>query len=258
MNSGEPLRPWYQGLKHLEPHLKRGTAILTYHKIGARPTGTLRPEFYVSTKQFKKQMQELTAGNIRVLSLADSLAPPASNEHRLVLTFDDGYRNVLREALPVLKEFGIQAMHYLVPGHIGGFNDWDAQNGEAREPLMSEGEIREWIAAGQQIGSHTVTHAWLTRLSVAEARREIFESKRMLEDRFGIGVDHFCYPYGDWNTTVRELVLEAGYKSATTIDAGVNGLDQDPLTLKRLLVFPPLATRWRLLKLALKNWMRGQ
>ena len=80
-----------------------------------------------------------------------------------------------------------------------------------------------------------MTHVHLTRVSAAQARAEIFDSKKKLEDLAGQGVDHFCYPYGDHNPAVRDLVAEAGYVTATTTDPGLNGLDADPLLLRRYL-----------------------
>jgi peptidoglycan/xylan/chitin deacetylase (PgdA/CDA1 family) len=106
-------------------------------------------------------------------------------------------------------------------------------SGEAPEPLMDAGQVREWLAAGHQIGSHTLTHPWLTRLSPAAAREEIFASKKRLEDAFGVPVGHFCYPYGDWNPAVRDLVAEAGYRAACTTEPGLNTSGTDAFALRR-------------------------
>jgi peptidoglycan/xylan/chitin deacetylase (PgdA/CDA1 family) len=98
---------------------------------------------------------------------------------------------------------------------------------------MDEAAVREWLSAGQKIGSHTKTHPWLTHISVAEAREEIRGSKKSLEDKFGVAIDHFCYPYGDWNESVRDLVVEAGYKTACTTTSGVNTPADSSFELKR-------------------------
>ena len=123
----------------------------------------------------------------------------------------------------------------LVPGHIGKFNEWDVKLGEAREPLMSAGQVREWLAAGHEIGAHTMSHPFLTRVSFREAREEIFASKKKLEDVFGVAIRHFAYPYGDWNEPVRDLVREAGYVTACTTEFGLNTTDTHPLALKRIM-----------------------
>ena len=118
---------------------------------------------------------------------------------------------------------------------IGGRNEWEIQEGEARQSLMNETQVKEWLAAGHEIGSHTLTHPFLTRLSLVKAREEICASKKKLEDRFGRPIRHFCYPYGDWNLAVRDLVIAAGYGTACTTEFGVNTKATPPFELKRVL-----------------------
>jgi len=113
--------------------------------------------------------------------------------------------------------------------------------------------VREWISAGHEIGSHSLTHPFLTRLTVEKAREEISASKKKLEDLFGKPIEHFCYPYGDWNETVRDLAQEAGYKTACTTDTGINGAEDSPFTLKRFTARYPS----RNLK-ALCQWLRAR
>jgi peptidoglycan/xylan/chitin deacetylase (PgdA/CDA1 family) len=160
----------------------------------------------------------------------------------VALTFDDGFRNVLQNALAPLARGGWRALQFLVPNCIGRLNEWDLRDGEAPEVLMDAAEVREWLGAGHAIGSHSLTHARLTRLTQRDAREEIFASKKKLEDTFGVAVEHFCYPYGDWNEAVRELVLEAGYRTACTTEFGVNTPATPPLTLHRITVRHPTRT----------------
>ncbi len=98
---------------------------------------------------------------------------------------------------------------------------------------MDAGQVREWQSAGHEIGSHTRTHPFLTQLPPDQAREEITSSRKELEDLFGRPILHFCYPYGDWNERVRDLVAEAGYKTACTTDPGINRPGVSPLALKR-------------------------
>jgi peptidoglycan/xylan/chitin deacetylase (PgdA/CDA1 family) len=117
---------------------------------------------------------------------------------------------------------------------MGGQNNWEQAEGEAPAPLMDAAQVREWLARGHEIGSHTLTHPWLTRLPPAQAREEIAASKKKLEDCFGRAVEHFCYPYGDWNASVREWVAEAGYRTACTTEPGINTTETDRLGLRRI------------------------
>ena len=88
---------------------------------------------------------------------------------------------------------------------------------------MDDAQIRDWLAAGHEIGAHTLTHPAPDRPAARTGcSAEIFDGKRSLEDRFGIPIRHFCYPYGDHDEAVRDLVAEAGYASAPTVEFGCN------------------------------------
>jgi peptidoglycan/xylan/chitin deacetylase (PgdA/CDA1 family) len=160
--------------------------------------------------------------------LPASLPPP-----RIIITFDDGFQNSLDFGIGPLAENNFRAIQFLVADRLGGQNEWDLAEGEAAAALMDEAQVREWLAAGHEIGSHTLTHARLTRLPAAAAREEIGASRKKLEDRFGVPIQHFCYPYGDWNESVRDLVRAAGYQTACTTVPGVNSPEDSPFALKR-------------------------
>jgi peptidoglycan/xylan/chitin deacetylase (PgdA/CDA1 family) len=141
---------------------------------------------------------------------------------------------VLRHGLEPLAENGFRAIQFLVAGFLGRRSEWQAQYGEVLEPLMDASQVREWLAAGHEIGAHTLTHPWLTRVSELEAREEIRGSRLRLEDLFGVPVRHFCYPYGDWNPAVRDLVQEAGFATACTVEFGVNAAATPHFELRRV------------------------
>jgi len=100
---------------------------------------------------------------------------------------------------------------------------------------MDEIQVREWLAAGHEIGSHSMTHRNLRHVSPGDAREEIAASKKALEDRFGVEVPHFCYPFGSWNDSVRDLVAAAGYRTACTVLFGVNPPGTSPFELRRII-----------------------
>jgi peptidoglycan/xylan/chitin deacetylase (PgdA/CDA1 family) len=152
------------------------------------------------------------------------------------LTFDDGYKNNVRNALPILKKYGFTATCYGVSSMMGGTNTWDRHLGITEKPLMSTDDWRTWRDAGMDIGSHTRSHANLTKLSLEEAREEITLSKQELEHALGCEVRHFCYPYGCFDTTHRHTVQQAGYATATTTKRGLVHAGDDPYTLRRIMV----------------------
>lgn len=228
----------YHRLKPFLSMFEGHVPILCYHKLGPYPRGVKLSGLYVSEALFARQLAELEAAGFTSLSL-DSAFGGSSSARGIVLTFDDGFRNVLRYGLPVLARHGFRAVQFIVADLIGKTNEWEQAQGEVTEPLMDRSEIREWLAAGHAIGSHSCTHPHLSRIPLAKAREEIIASKKKLEDLFGRPVEHFCYPYGDRNEAVVDLVREAGYRTACTMDFGVNTGETSPLALKRILARRP-------------------
>jgi peptidoglycan/xylan/chitin deacetylase (PgdA/CDA1 family) len=224
------LSAYYSGLAPFGKAFTQGHPILTYHKLGPRPGRVRLKGLYVSSELFARQMEELRADGFKSGSLATW---DANISKRVIITFDDGYVNVLRYGLEPLMKAKLKAIQFLPANLLGRCNEWDVSLGEAREPIMDADQVREWIAAGHDIGSHSLTHPYLTKLPPDRAREEIGASRKKLEDLFARPIEHFCYPYGDWNEPVRDLVQEAGYKTACTTDAGLNTSTDSPFTLKR-------------------------
>ncbi len=213
-----------------------------YHKIAVRPRRVRLKGLYVRPELFARQMAEFAQAGFQTVKPVEAGHASNGAPNRVALTFDDGFRNVFDNALEPMARHGLRAMQFLVVDAMGKINEWDIREGEAPEPLMDAAHVRDWLAAGHSIGSHSLSHARLTRLSVRDAREEISASKKKLEDLFRLEVDHFCYPYGDFNAAVRDLVMEAGYRSACTTQYGVNTLETPPLELRRITVRHPTRT----------------
>lgn len=145
----------------------------------------------------------------------------------VLLTFDDGYANHVDVALPLLEERGAPAVFFVATRHVRDPGDWlpairALQLGpltpELRRDLfdgMSADQLRAAAASPLvTIGSHTVSHPFLTRLGDADLARELAESKRFLEDVTGRAVDLFAYPTGDYDRRTISAVRDAGYRAA--------------------------------------------
>lgn len=212
--------------------------ILMYHQIDAPPPrGTPLRGLVVAPSSFAWQMKMLRLMGYKGLSMRD-LEPYLKGDKvgKVVgITFDDGYRNNVEYALPVLQQQGFTATCYGVSGLIGGTNSWD-RGIVAEKPLMSLQDWQRWRDAGMDVGSHTRTHAKLTELPADDARTQIADSKRELEQAIGCEVRHFCYPYGWHRAEHQQMAREAGYATATTTHRGRVQAGADPYTLRRIMV----------------------
>ena len=110
------------------------------------------------------------------------------------ITFDDGYQNNVQNALPVLKKHGFTATCYAVSSMIGAVNSWDRDIGVAQKPLMTANDWHVWLDSGMEVGSHTRTHADLSKLSAEAAFDEIAASRHELEDESGLRGKAFLLP----------------------------------------------------------------
>jgi peptidoglycan/xylan/chitin deacetylase (PgdA/CDA1 family) len=221
----------YASLAPFRRDFASGLPVLMYHKVARPPRDSIGRGLYVSPALFRRQMKELHQAGYASVSLAEAPARPSAST--VAITFDDGFCDVLDNALEALSETGFRAIQFLVADRLGRHNDWDAARGDRAEPLMDAAQVRDWLAAGHEIGSHTLTHPHLSQLSRDDARREITESRKKLQDLFGVPVEHFCYPFGDFNDTVRDLVMTAGYRTACGVEPGVNTRDTDRFALRR-------------------------
>lgn len=215
-----------------------GIPILMYHQIDEPPPrGTPLRGLVVSPGAFARQMFLLKLLGYRGLSMRD-LEPYLRGEQQgkvVGLTFDDGYQNNLRHALPILQRYGHTATIYAVSDMMGGRNVWD-EGLVAQKPLMNLDEWRAWRDAGMDIGSHTRSHAYLNELEADAAQQEIAGSRQELEQQLGSPVRHFCYPYGQFSPEHAAFARQAGYTTATTTARGRVHPGDDPYTLRRIMV----------------------
>jgi peptidoglycan/xylan/chitin deacetylase (PgdA/CDA1 family) len=123
-----------------------------------------------------------------------------------VLTFDDGYKDFYTVVFPLLKKYQMKATIYVIANFIG------------KPGFMNEKEIKEVLDSGLiELGSHTLDHLYLKLIPQTVARKQIFESKKVLEEKFKVKVETFAYPYGAFSKKTVDLVKEAGYKAAVSV-----------------------------------------
>ncbi len=187
--------------------------VLLYHRMGSPFVRSIVRGQYVFPRVFRWQLQAFLGRQYRAVRLAELLQDAEARCGQFAVTFDDGFTSMARLACPILLEMHIPATLYIVVGGIGKTNVWDQREGDRAETMCTAAEVRELAELGFEIGSHSMTHPRLTRLSDAEVRSEIVDSKQALEDLLGRAVHSFSYPYGDQDARVRRMVAEAGYAS---------------------------------------------
>jgi peptidoglycan/xylan/chitin deacetylase (PgdA/CDA1 family) len=189
--------------------------ILMYHYIRVNPDPRDKVGFGLSVtpSDFARQMDWLAGNGFNPVDFDDLrgylLGHGTMPGRPVVLTFDDGYRDLYTAAYPVLHAHRYKAVAYVPAGFVNS-------------PVSVTAEqVLEMDANGIEIGAHSVSHADLTRLSPADLAHEIHDSKVMLEALLGHQVRDFCYPYGRTNDAVTRAVQDAGFETATTTQPGV-------------------------------------
>ncbi len=210
---------------HLTRPRRPTTRILTYHSIGHR-----RHEMNVTPENFRAQMAWL-AKNATVISLRDA----GEGHPGVAITFDDGYRDNLLHAAPVLKEHGFPAVVFMLAGKAGMVisPEDDPETGA----LMTWDEVRELETFGVEIGAHGMTHRRLPELSEEEQAEEIRESKRIIEMELGHPIRYFAYPYGsaeDYTELTFALTRKAGFRYAVSNRYGIVPTGTFPWELRRI------------------------
>jgi peptidoglycan/xylan/chitin deacetylase (PgdA/CDA1 family) len=213
-------------------------AILNYHNIATAPVGMQMPRLYVSPLQFDRHLWWLRRIGLAGVTLSEGIRRLRTrNAARcVVLTFDDGYADNVINAAPILGEYGFGATCFVVSERIGSHNTWDAELLGGRKSLMSEAQLKTWVDAGFEVGSHTCTHPDLTTLSRDEVMEELVSSRKALQHLIGAPIVTFCYPFGRLNADLVWCVRRAGYRLAVTTRRGRAASNDDGLMLPRLSV----------------------
>ena len=236
--------------------------ILMYHAVEDAPRPPKYKHFYVRTGEFAGQMRMLKRTGYQPITFETLAAARAGTgtlpTKPVLLTFDDGYQNLLPNVHPLLRGMGFPYTVFLVSGLVGKTNEWVATEGYEPTPLLTWEEIREMQAdSGVDFQAHTRTHPKLAEISADEARREMAGCKNELEQKLGTPITTLCYPYGSVSDAVADMAGEVGYSQAVTTEFGRVRDGDNPLRLPRISVYHvppvsltygigPLNFRWRL------------
>jgi peptidoglycan/xylan/chitin deacetylase (PgdA/CDA1 family)/glycosyltransferase involved in cell wall biosynthesis len=235
--------------------------VLMYHKVPDAEINTPH-RIFVTRERFAQHLRWMAKRGLTPVTFSDYEAVAWGErmdiqwpKKPVVLTFDDGYTSVHRNALPLMQERGWRGVLYLLGDGAADRNFWDAAESEDPESqLMGEEQARDMVRAGWDLGAHTMTHPHLDKMPPDEAKREIRESRLQLEERYGVPVKTFAYPYGSYNDDVVRAVWEAGYDMAVATDTGGLRLEDDRYRIFRVNMFPEEG--WFSLRKKTSGWYR--
>lgn len=232
---------FFHPLQRLLRRSSAGIPILMYHSISENPEVRGSAYFHTCTapQVFREHLELLARNGYKTISLGETVRKlkegTRTTEKLVVLTFDDGYQDFCTEAFPILSAFGYTATVFLPTAYIG---DNPRQfNGTT---CLTWNQVLELQKAGVEFGSHTMTHPQLTTLPAPEVERELRSSKEEIENRLGVPVASFSYPYAFPETNrsfIRELsgaLKGVGYKRGVSTIVGRATRTDNPLFLKRL------------------------
>ena len=259
------------GVPTLTRRLRDEGLILCYHNVVPANAGKFgEPGLHLSSDRFERQMRWLAARYtvVTLHEFVSRLSEGKSMRSIAAVTFDDGYAGVFEHAVPILHALSIPATVFVVAGAVGRSSGfwWDqpeivgnsSDQHHRLSALRGDGDaivagrasfnrvlppwyrpahwstIRARTGGGISIGVHSTTHRSLPTLDDSELDHEIIESRAIISDATGNWPEFFAYPYGHWNSHVRDRVRSAGYVAGLTLDTGLNQIPADPWALRRV------------------------
>lgn len=191
--------------------------ILMYHEVnkeGKNPDGKIKmhPSCYLSASQFEEQMHYLHRNKFYSLTLKEIIDSNKrnnillNNKKPIIITFDDGHTGNYKDAFPILKKYGFTATFFIATSWIN------------KENMVSWNQLKEMIDGGMSVQSHTVSHPPLSTISDAQIKNELLESRKIIEKNLGVKVDFLSLPHGDFNSRVKIIAKQVGYKAIFSTD----------------------------------------
>jgi peptidoglycan/xylan/chitin deacetylase (PgdA/CDA1 family) len=206
-----------------DPALDRGAVILKYYRFGEPD----HPSTNIRLDQFEAQLAELARGGYTVLPLPDVVRALAEGkplpDRTVVLTMDDGWRSVYREAWPRLRAAGLPFTIFVTTEPLDG----------GYPAYMSWDQVRALAAAGVTVGTNTASHRNLATLTDDEIRAELARTQASFAAAMGRPAELLSYPYGVYSARIQALARKAGFRAAVADHAGTVYAGSDLMALPR-------------------------
>ena len=201
--------------------------VLMYHSISND-----KSHLSVSVNNFENQLEYISKSGFNSISFNEihkNINKP------IIITFDDGYKDNIINALPILKKYNFVSTCFVVSDFIGGSNKWDeGHKSYVYKELLTKNDLVEWLSHGMSIGSHGKSHLSLTTLNEAQIKHEIYKSKNIIQDFIGSNIDSFSYPFGQINNFSASTVKEVYKFGVTTVRSRFNTLKHKNFYIPRI------------------------
>ena len=211
--------------------------ILMYHMVNTPDAADPVPHLAVTPAMFERQIRYLRQTGWHFATVSELIDKPIQPK-TVAITFDDGYRDNLTNALPVLLRYRAKATVYLIADRTGPLAEGGRADGTPLSALLTDPEVEALLASNAiELGGHTLTHRNLAGLEASIQQHELAAGKSTLEQAFGRDVRSFAYPFGGLSAGLPERVGAVGYESAVTTKQGIStDLAGERLQLKRIRV----------------------
>lgn len=198
--------------------------VLVYHHIGTplQKMTSAEKSFFIEPEWFEKHLQYLAQHNFKTVRFSDiadyfSRGTPIP-ERAVIISFDDGWKSAVEWAYPLLQKYNMTATVFIPTKLIA--------EKPGKGMRMSWNDLVKLRDAGWEIGSHSLWHPYLTKSR--KVKLEVEESKKILEEKLGISVTTFAYPFGASNEQIEKTVRETGYSTARSYTSG-SGITRENL-----------------------------
>ncbi len=217
----------------IPPAAGGGARILLYHSVG-KPGSNDRLGLRITPQQFELQIKFLIENGYYIVSLdelADSIKDNCIRRNTICITFDDGFKDNMEHAFPILFKYGIKFTVFVAPAFLDGYikrrYEWVYLD------FLDWNDVNYLLNKGGDIGCHSMNHEDLTILNNDQLHDEVILAKEKLQEKTGKVINNFSYPYGRINNSSMRFLANSGFKTACSTKIGVNGNSAELFDLKR-------------------------